>query len=200
MSRYEETHKKWVSMSFLLGQIADNAHLVALQRNGRLDLMLRLLESERIERIKNNSPTEPVWSLDMQCSLSENWLLSAYEVMRAPKERLKGGDKDVPKLSELERRLAVVRMPIAKGEIQGMNRRANRDNPPMLIKAGELLPNPIRTMAPISHPSAFARKLGHWCGIQSIWLNAKRLPKCWPCSTKGQSCHTHKAVQHPLAP
>src|SRR3546814_6911931 len=40
-------------------------------------------------------------------------------------------------LLALENRLALVRIPIAKGEIQGMNKKANRENPPMLVKAGD---------------------------------------------------------------
>lgn len=136
----EELHKKWISVSYALGAVAGNAHVIALQRNGRLDLMLRLLERERLERMKDDPSKEPIWSLDLQSSLSENWLLSAYEVARAAKKPFKASGKDVSRLLALEHRLALVRMPIAKGVIQGMDRKPHKDNPPMLLKAGDDTP------------------------------------------------------------
>lgn len=140
MASGEELNKKWISISFKLGSIAGNAHVIALQRNGRLDLMLRLLEAERLEQINDDPSKEPTWSLDLQCALSENWILSAYEVARAAKEPIRASGNDASRLFALEHRLALVRMPVAKGVIQGMNMRRHKDDPPMLVKAGDDTP------------------------------------------------------------
>ncbi|MDO9604966.1 hypothetical protein [Hydrogenophaga sp.] len=133
-------HEKWIALSFALGAVAGDAHLVALQRNGRLDLMLRLLETERLERIKNDSAKEAMLSLDLQVALSENWLLSAYEVARAAKAPFKASGNDASRLLALEHRLALVRMPVAKGVIQGMDRKPYKNNPPLLMKVGDDMP------------------------------------------------------------
>ncbi|MCH8685875.1 hypothetical protein [Pedomonas mirosovicensis] len=140
MASDEELHKKWISVSFALGARAGNVHIIAAQRIGRLDMLLRLLEGERLKRMEGGPPKEPDFSLDVQSALSESWLLSAYEVVRAAKEQLKRRGEERPNLLVLEHRLAIVRMPIAKGEIQGMNQKANRENPPMLVKAGDDTP------------------------------------------------------------
>lgn len=140
MASGEELHKKWISVSFALGSVAGNAHLIALQRNGRLDLMLRLLETERLERMRYDPSKEPIWSLDLQVALSENWLLSAYEVARAAKAPFKASGNDASRLLALEHRLSLVRMPVAKGVIQGMDRKPHKNNPPLLMKIGDDTP------------------------------------------------------------
>ena len=58
---------------------------------------------------------EPEWSLDLQFALSENWLFSAYEVARAAKKPFQATGEDASRLLALEHRLALVRMPLAKG-------------------------------------------------------------------------------------
>lgn len=165
MANEQEIHKQWISISFKLAETAGIVHTVALQRLGRHDLMLRLLESERIEAMKSEPSSEPEWSLDLQFSLSENWLLSAYEVVRAAKEQLKRCGNDMPKLLALEHRLAIVRMPVAKGEIQGMNLKANRDNPPVLVKAGETEGEPYQSDGSYMMPRGLCVATG-----AALWL------------------------------
>ena len=140
MANNQELHKKWISISFKLGPFAGTVHTISLQRIGRLDMMLRLLENERLEMMTVKPSNEPEWSLDLQFALSENWLLSAYEVARAAKKPLKASREDASRLLALEHRLALVRMPLAKGVIQGMNRKPHKDNPPLLLKAGDATP------------------------------------------------------------
>lgn len=137
MANHQELHQKWISISFKLGPIAGTVHTISLQRIGRLDMMLRLLEGERLEMMRVEPSNEPEWSLDLQFALSENWLLSAYEVARAAKKPFKASGKDASRLLKLEHRLAVVRMPIAKGVIQGMDKKLQKDSPPVLVKAGD---------------------------------------------------------------
>lgn len=141
MTGRDELHEKWISISFKLGSFVGNAHLIALQRNGRLDLMLRMLETERLGRMMHDPSKEPIWSLDLQVALSENWLLSAYEVARAAKTPFKASGKNADRLLALEHRLSLVRMPVAKGVIQGMDKKAHKNNPPLLIKSGDDTPH-----------------------------------------------------------
>lgn len=140
MASDQELHKKWISISFKLGPIAGMVHTINLQRIGRLDMMLRLLEADRLEMMKAEPSDEVDMSLDVQFAFSESWLLLAYEVARAAKEQLKRRGEEMAKLLELENRLALVRMPVAKGEIQGMHLKANKADPPMLVKAGDDTP------------------------------------------------------------
>lgn len=161
MSNDEGLHKRWISVSHKLGSIIGITHLIALQRNGRLDLMLRLLERERLKRMQNTPSSEPVWSLDLQISLSENWLLSAYEVARAAKVYFGSrSGENCSELLKLEHRLALVRMPVAKGEIQGMNKRVNKDNPPVLMRVGGDTPEPYQNNGSYRAPYGLCPETG----------------------------------------
>lgn len=156
----DKHHEQWISVSFKLGAIAGAVHTISVQRIGRLDMLLRLLEDERLERLKDGPSNEPDWALDLQFALSESWLLSAYEVTRTGKEMLKRRSEEMPKLLSLENRLALVRMPIAKGEIQGMNQKANRDNPPMLVRAGSDTPEPYQADGSFIMPKSLCEQTG----------------------------------------
>lgn len=167
MANEQELYKKWISISFKLAEAAGSVHIIALQRIGRLDMMLRLLESERLESMKAELSNEPEWSLDLQFSLSENWLLSSYEVARAAKEQLKRRGDDMFRLEVLEHRLALVRMPVAKGEIQGMHLKANRENPLVLVKAGDVEGGPYQADGSYMMPRGLCRETGAalWCPV-----------------------------------
>lgn len=140
MARDPELHKRWISISHKLGPVAGTIHTISLQRVGRLDMLLRVLEGERLEILKAEPSSKPEWSLDLQSALSENWVFSAYEVARAAKRPFQASGEDASRLLALEHRLALVRMPLAKGVIQGMDRKPHKGNPPMLLKAGDDTP------------------------------------------------------------
>ena len=167
MASEQEIHEKWISISFKFAEAAGPVHSIALQRIGRLDMMLRLLESERLEVMKSEPCNEPEWTLDLQFSLSENWLLSSYEVARATKEQLKRRGDEMLKLAALEHRLALVRMPVAKGEIQGMHLKANRENPPVLVKAGNVDGEPYQADGSYMMPRGLCGETGAalWCPV-----------------------------------
>lgn len=160
MASDQELHKRWISLSFRFGEIAGTVHIMSVQRVGRLDMLLRLLEDERLERMDGDPPKEPDLSLDLQMALSENWLLSAYEVVRAAKGQLKSRSEEMPKLLTLEKRLALVRMPIAKGEIQGIDQKTNKNNPPLLIKAGDDAPEPYQADGSFIMPCGLCEQTG----------------------------------------
>lgn len=167
MARDGKIHEKWVSTSIQFSSIAGTVHMITTQRIGRLDMLLRMLENERFERIKAGPTGDVDWSLDIQFALSENWLLSAYEVARAAKEQLKRRGREMPTLLALENRLALIRMPIAKGEIQGMNQKAYKDNPPMLVKLGDTTPEPYQADGSFIMPHGLCEETGAvlWCPV-----------------------------------
>lgn len=110
-----ELHDAWIAQSIKLSEIAGAAHIVNCQDNGRLDLLIRQLDEE-----SKSGPApgrEIDFSLTIRFSLSECWVLRAYEVVRCAADQLKNGAENA-KLSELKQRLGLVRMPIAKAEIQ----------------------------------------------------------------------------------
>ena len=167
MASDQELHKKWISVSHKLGPIAGTIHTISLQRAGRLDMMLRVLEGERLEIMKAEPSSEPEWSLDLQCSLSESWLFSVYEVARAAKKPFKASGEDPTRLLALEHRLALVRMPLAKGVIQGMDRKGRMDDPPMLVKAGDDTPELYQDDGSYMMPHGLCGETGAalWCPV-----------------------------------
>lgn len=115
-----ELHDAWIKQSYKMAAIAGIAHLGAIQSGNRLDLLLRRLEAEY-----EPCPHDVVdFSLDLRYSLAECWVLRMYEVVRAASQQLRLKGEENPKLAALKLRMGVVRMPIAKGEIQGTNKKA----------------------------------------------------------------------------
>lgn len=167
LKRVKDLHEKWISISFKLGPIAGAIHMVSLQRVGRLDMLLRVLEDERLEALRQGPNSEPDLSLDFQSALSENWLLSAYEVARAAKKPFKHSGKDTVRLLSLEHRLALVRMPLAKGVMQGMDRKANRNNPPLLLREGDDEPELYQDNGSYIMPHGICEETGSalWCPV-----------------------------------
>lgn len=116
MTNGSDLLRRWIKVSHRLAGTVGVAHLGPLEQNNRLDLLLRQLEVERLERLKLPPSDRMDWSFDVQSSLSQVWVLRAYEVMRVAKTRFRdNGDEADTKVAALARRLALVRMPIAKG-------------------------------------------------------------------------------------
>lgn len=110
----QELHQAWIKQSFKLAEIAGIAHIATIQANNRLDLLIRKLEAEWEEPSDGTVDL----SLDLRYSLSECWVLRAYEVVRAAAQQLGGQGAANERLAALKHRLGVVRMPMAKAEIQ----------------------------------------------------------------------------------
>jgi hypothetical protein len=95
-------------------EVAGVAHIGSIQANNRLDLLIRALESEW-----EQAPDGVIdYSLDLRYSLSECWTLRAYEVVRAAVQQLDAKGETNERMTALKHRLGVVRMPLAKAEIQ----------------------------------------------------------------------------------
>lgn len=136
----DELDRRWIALSHRLGPIAGTTHVIGIQRVGRLDMLLRVLEGERLQRMRLPTSSEPDFSVELQLSLSVSWLFGAYEIARAAKKPMQCHKDVLPRLIALEHRLALVRMPLAKGEIEGMNRKPYIHNPPMLARSGDETP------------------------------------------------------------
>lgn len=160
ITKQVQTHEKWIATSFKLASIAGNAHLAATQQVGRLDLLLRQVENEKLEKMRRGPLSEVDFTLELQFSLSTSWLLRTYEIARAGKEQLKRLGEANPKLIALERRLAIARMPIAKGQIQGMDIAANKQNPPILVRVGDAVSTPYQPDGSYIVPSSICSNTG----------------------------------------
>jgi len=123
----QELHQAWIKQSHKLAAIAGVAHLGAIQSGNRLDLLLRQLEAEYEPAPQGIAD----FSLDLRYSLAECWVLRMYEIIRAASVQLRIKGEENAKLTALKHHMGVVRMPIAKGEIQGMNKKAAQ--PIMLV-------------------------------------------------------------------
>ena len=160
LSNQPELHKRWVRLSYSLAGIAGANHLSALQQNCRLDLLLRQLERERLARMKAPPANEVDWTLEIQSSLSQAWVLRAYEVIRVTKDRLRKNGRPNEKVTALAHRLAVVRIPLGKGEIEKMDRKPYREEPLMLIRAGETEAFPYADDGTYNMPSGLCGETG----------------------------------------
>jgi hypothetical protein len=62
---------------------------------------------------------QDIFAFDRLSDQSEVWIIRAYEVIRAATQQLRVNQKESASIAALKKSLALVRMPIAKGEIQG---------------------------------------------------------------------------------
>ena len=110
-----EIHEAWITHSEKIGEIAGAGHIVNAQDNGRLDLLLRQMDEEATTPRRK----EIDFSLTIRASFSDYWLLRAYEIVRAADEQLKLKNDSNERITALKRRMALIRIPIAKAQIQG---------------------------------------------------------------------------------
>jgi hypothetical protein len=130
MNQNLEIHKKWVHVQHRFSEVSGRASLTTFPPNTRLDLVLRQLEAETLETINDPSgdgAAESEFVTDFAVSLAEMWLMRSYELVRAAKCFCQKNHIDFPpRLSAVLHDLALVRMPIDKGEIEGAIKKANK--------------------------------------------------------------------------
>lgn len=118
----EKTHERWIKIYHQLGAEYGVA-MLAMAGDTRLDLLLRQLEVEILDKLRKQEKSETVsFLMDFQLKLSECWVLSSYEVIRSASQQDRKRERRNEKLKELLNIFELVRMPIAKYEIAGANR------------------------------------------------------------------------------
>lgn len=155
-----DINKKWVRLSNRVAGIAGVNHLYPMQQNSRLDLLLRQLERERLDSLQAPPMNEVDWTLDMQSLLSNAWVLGAYEKIRVLKKRMNDRGEANARVTALAHRFAIVRMPMAKGEIEGMDRKLHKGNPPVLTILGETQAHRYSDDGGYIMPSGFCGETG----------------------------------------
>ena len=172
-------YSKWIDISHKLARDAGTTHIVMLQRVGSLDMLLRLLETERREMLKDQHQTQFDMSLDLQLAWSESWIFSAYEVLRSAKQRLiDKSASEASRLLTIEHRLALVRIPLAKGEIKDMDKKANKANPPMLQVENGDIPEPYKNDGSYILPRGICPSTGAVMWLPADMKTRKTVPIC----------------------
>ncbi len=122
VNSYPDETSKWITVMHRLGSQAGVAHTISMSSISKLDIMLRQLESEHLQWLKAPQHDGFTMITDQIGILSDSWLLSAYEVVRAVRAQ---GTTD-PRLIKLYEQLTLARIPVAKAEISGADRYRNK--------------------------------------------------------------------------
>ncbi|HWV11766.1 MAG TPA: hypothetical protein VN110_00555, partial [Sphingobium sp.] len=103
------------------------------QVNGRLDILLRQLEAEALHILALPPEKQPLLFIDQLSLLSEAWVIKTYELVRAACQQIRIRGEADEGLRRLKHSLGLVRMPMAKAEIQ----MAERAKPPLMLALGD---------------------------------------------------------------
>ena len=109
-------HLKWIELSWSLGALIAEGAALTIQSLGSIDMLLRVLEDERIatvHSVEEQVPNPQDFSLEIQVTLSEFWVGSAYAIFRCAKEK-KPCDDTARRLHD---DLRLVRVPLEKYQI-----------------------------------------------------------------------------------
>jgi hypothetical protein len=120
MADHPELHEKWVKVQYRFAALAGGnaAVLLPFAMNTRVDMLLRTLEAENLQRPADDAAPDIEFADDLILSLSESWVSRCYELVRVARDGVKARNEEVPeKLAHLLYQLELVRMPIDKGEI-----------------------------------------------------------------------------------
>lgn len=160
MQADNDLHRKWIRVMHKLSEVTGVAHLGTLASDSRLDMLLRVLEAESHERLKSPARNQIDFSQDILFSLSECWVLRAYEVIRAGWERMGRPPRGHDKMRALLHRLGLARMPIAKGEIQQAKRAEKAGETIMLTHSNGCDPQPYANNGSYIVPRAICPTTG----------------------------------------
>lgn len=127
-SMYPELNRAWIEASFkLAGRAGVMPMMIAVQRAGEIDLVLRAMEDELRE-----GKTQDGFAFNYQVMMSETWVLASYEFLRVVRQRdgeteriirRQGGSpasdtvSGMPEFKAVFEQLELLRMPMAKFEI-----------------------------------------------------------------------------------
>lgn len=120
---HPEIQRKWIDVQDHFGSLAGPATLLPFAMNARVDMLLRTLEAENLQRGQYVGDPDVEFAGDLILSLSESWVSRCYEIVRAARDWMKERKEVFPdRLAQLLYQLALVRMPIDKGEIADAHR------------------------------------------------------------------------------
>ncbi|MGW9230600.1 hypothetical protein ACWGPT_06950 [Pseudorhizobium sp. NPDC055634] len=121
MAEHPDLHRRWINLMHRVGSRWGVAHTLALASTSRIDLLLRLLEREQLEQIQSQAVSDADgMSGDILVAMAETWVLRCYEVIRASAQQSRARGETNLKLNALKHRFGLVRMAIAKAEIQAV--------------------------------------------------------------------------------
>jgi hypothetical protein len=133
ISNNYDLNSAWTKLSHSFASIAGPVHGIGFQANGRLDILLRQLEAEALEIFALPADKRPMLFIDQLSLFSEAWVIKTYEMVRAACQQLRRKGETDEALGTLKHRLGLVRMPMAKAEIQ----MADRMKTPLMLGLGD---------------------------------------------------------------
>lgn len=131
---FDDINRKWLALSIRFTAVGGVTAMTALQRVGALDCLLRQLEREMSVELDKPADHQLLMGPQILFDHSEVWLLRAYEVIRAAAEQMQDRKAQHAGLSAVKRRLALVRMPIAKAEIARPEIKARATGDPLMLR------------------------------------------------------------------
>jgi hypothetical protein len=181
--KFPEIQQQWVSLSIRLGGLIPRSLLMlAVQRCGQMDMLLRVMEAEVAESSRDGMDLG--FGADVQCSFSEAWIGKAYSILFILSDR--GITRECIQFRELLGDLRLLRVTIEKFEIAsdrrlpagGLEFQAVGDGPPSRFiydhqdtRRGHIMPSRVD-----AETGALS-----WCALevgdphQERWLNRQRL-------------------------
>jgi hypothetical protein len=115
-SKISELPPEWIRISFYLGARLPNSLLTpAIQRDGELDVVLRCIEAEMAESIKNKA-SDDIFVGHYLNALSIYWVGGMYETFRLLLDKRRVAATD-PAVIGIHHDLELIRIPLEKHEI-----------------------------------------------------------------------------------
>jgi hypothetical protein len=114
--RNSKTHRAWIDASEYLGnQLPDSLLSVSIQRSGELDMLLRCMEEENVQKRSRPPVAEIDFSFHYQMIITELWVGQVYEFIRLLIERKL--EPEPGRFSDVSHQLRLLRITIEKHEI-----------------------------------------------------------------------------------
>lgn len=115
--KYPQVHTQWTTISGKVGgRLPASLLMVDIQRLGSLDVLIRCMEDELVERVATKTlPGGDPFVGHYAILFSNNWVGGMYEIFRLLRQR--GLADSSPAFAEIFSELELLRMPLEKYEI-----------------------------------------------------------------------------------
>ncbi|GAK70698.1 hypothetical protein RRU01S_13_00360 [Agrobacterium rubi TR3 = NBRC 13261] len=118
LANFRNEASAWSKLSLTFSKFGV-AHSITVMNMSKLDIMLRQLERELVAEFANSQYDDNSFSTGLIVALSDAWLLGIYEAIRAARDMKPVEEK----LDALYAALTLVRIPVAKAQLAGANRK-----------------------------------------------------------------------------